>query len=268
MAEQTITAIVTGGGSGIGEATAKRLAARGYSVAIFDVDGKRARDVAGAITSSGGVAATFEVDVSNESSVESALAATLAEVGLPTILINCAGILHVAPALETTVEAFDRVVAVNLRSVFLVCVAVARKLVEAGLPGSMVNVSSIHAVLSEPNASAYTAAKGGVEAMSRTFASEWAPYGIRVNCVRPGATRTALTDSLYTPDILDALAQRIPMTRPAMATEIAACIDFLASPDASYITGTALDVDGGYIMDGSLPRTSYAALTLETGVRS
>jgi NAD(P)-dependent dehydrogenase (short-subunit alcohol dehydrogenase family) len=263
MAEKATTAIVTGGGSGIGEATAHRMAERGYVVAIFDIDGQSAREVVKSIVIRGGRAAAFEVDVSSDSSVEVAIAAVVAELGIPTILINCAGILHVAPALETTVESFDRVIAVNLRSVFLMCVTFAKRLVEAKMSGSIVNVSSIHAVISEPNASAYTAAKGGVEAMSRTFASEWAPHGIRVNWVRPGATRTALTDELYSPEILDALAQRIPMTRPAVATEIAAAIDFLASSDASYITGTALDVDGGYIMDGSLPHISYTSSNID-----
>ena len=130
-------------------------------------------------------------------------------------------------------------------------------MIAGGITGSIVNVTSIHAVISEPNASAYTAAKGGIEAMSRTFASEWAKYGIRVNCVRPGATRTSLTEELYTDGILNALALRIPLKHPASPEQIAAGICFLASPDADYITGTALDVDGGYIMDGSLPQIEY-----------
>lgn len=118
-------------------------------------------------------------------------------------------------------------------------------------------MSSIHAVLSEPNASVYTAVKGGLEAMSRTFASEWASLGVRVNCVRPGATVTALTAELYTPEILAALAQRIPMRSPAQPEQIAAAICFLASDDADYCTGTTLDVDGGYVMHGGLPGTEY-----------
>jgi len=234
------------------------MAAEGTSVAILDLDGEAGSAVALAIRHAGGIAIALAVDVSDESAVAEAIASVVGEFGLPNVLVNCAGILHVAPALETTTEAFDRVVRINLRSVFVTTMAVVRGLVDAGQPGVIVNVSSIHAVISEPNASAYTAAKGGIEAMSRTFASEWAEHGIRVNTVRPGATRTALTDKLYTKPILAALAQRIPMTRPGAPEEIAAGICFLASADASYITGTTLDIDGGYIMDGSLPDAKYS----------
>lgn len=253
-------AVVTGAGSGIGEATAVRLALGGAAVAIFDVDPRASAETAAAIIASGGSAAAFAVDVSDEAAVNEGLTVVEDTLGLPTILVNCAGILHVAPALDTTLEAFDRVIRVNLRSVFVTTVGFARRLVASGAGGAVVNVSSIHAVLSEPNASAYTAAKGGIEAMSRTFASEWSAHGIRVNTVRPGATRTALTAALYSDRILAALAQRIPMMRPAMPDEIAAGICFLASDDASYITGTTLDIDGGYIMDGSLPDAPYEAV--------
>jgi len=251
-------AIVTGGASGIGEATARRMAADGAAVAILDVDKAAGSASALAIRRAGGSAIALAVDVSDEAAVGEATAAVVRELGLPNVLVNCAGILHVAPAVETTTEAFDRVIRINLRSVFVMTMAVTRGLIDAGQPGAIVNVSSIHAVLSEPNASAYTAAKGGIEAMSRTFASEWAEHRIRVNTVRPGATRTALTDDLYTPRVLAALAQRIPMMRPAAPSEIAAGICFLASDEASYITGTTLDIDGGYIMDGSLPDAKYS----------
>ncbi|NJI59459.1 SDR family oxidoreductase [Microbacterium oxydans] len=255
FAEQV--AVVTGGASGIGRATAERLASEGARVAILDIDEAGAVATADAITSTGAIAFPVVVDIGDESAVEDALDRVEGLIGLPTILVNCAGVLHVAPALETSPEAFDRIVRVNLRSVFVLSVSVARRLRAAERGGAIVNVSSIHAVLSEPNASAYTATKGGIEAMSRTFASEWAPLGIRVNCVRPGATVTALTATLYTPEILDALASRVPLRVPAQPEQVAAGICFLASADADYCTGTTLDVDGGYIMDGSLPRTEY-----------
>ena len=250
-------AIVTGGGSGIGRATAERLSREGAQVVILDVDQDRAELVVASVTTCGGTASFLHTDVSDDRAVESAFDEIVTRFGVPNIVVSCAGILHVAPALDTTLTAFDRVISINLRSVFMVSVAAARRMIAGGITGSIVNVTSIHAVISEPNASAYTAAKGGIEAMSRTFASEWAKYGIRVNCVRPGATRTSLTEELYTDGILNALALRIPLKHPASPEQIAAGICFLASPDADYITGTALDVDGGYIMDGSLPQIEY-----------
>lgn len=250
-------ALVTGGGSGIGRAVAELLARDGVSVLVTDIDEESAEEVAKGITSEGGVAWAERMDVADPVSVTRVIEGTAATRGPAEMIANVAGVLHIAPALGTTLEAFDRIVGVNLRGTFLVNVAAASALRSVGRSGSIVNVSSIHAVLSEKNASAYTATKGGVEAMSRTFASEWAEYGVRVNCVRPGATRTALTERLYTPDVLRGLAQRIPMVRPATPEEIAQGIAFLLSPKASYITGTTLDIDGGYIMDGSLPNTSY-----------
>lgn len=250
-------ALVTGGGSGIGEATAIELASRGARVVVADLNATSAHRVSDAIVAAGGAARPQQLDVSDETSVAAAFAAVVEEWATPTLIAHAAGVLHVAPALDTTVHDFDRVLSVNLRGTFIVSLAAARAMTAAGLPGSIVNVSSIHAVLSEPNAAAYTAAKGGVEAMTRTFASEWAPHGIRVNIVRPGATYTALTAEIYTPEVLAALTARVPMKRPAQPQEIAAVIAFLLSPSASYLTGTAVDVDGGYIMHGGLPDVAY-----------
>lgn len=252
-------AIVTGAGSGIGEATAHLLAERGSHVVVWDIDDEGAARTVDSIHRSGAEATLVVADVSNESAVEFELDRLQSSGLRPDVLVNSAGVLHVKPALETTLEAFDRVVRINLRGVFVLSTALARRLSSDGRTGSIVNVSSIHAVLSEPNASAYTASKGGVEALTRTFASEWARLGIRVNAVRPGATRTALTDAIYTPDVLRAIEERVPMRRPAVPAEIASVICFLASDEASYMTGTCLDVDGGYIMDGSLPRTAYGS---------
>lgn len=256
-AQDAPVALVTGGGSGIGAATARALAAEGLRVVVTDVRARSAEDVARSIADAGGTAMSRRMDVSDEREVTAVFADVSKAWDTPVQVAHAAGVLHFAPALETTVASFDDLLRVNLTGTFIVDVVAAKALRSSQQHGAIVNVSSIHAQLSEPSASAYTAAKGGVEAMSRTFASEWASLGIRVNCVRPGATRTALTEAIYTPQVLAALAQRIPMQRPATAEEIANALVYLLSPRASYITGTTLDVDGGYVMNGSLPGTAY-----------
>lgn len=250
-------AIVTGGGSGIGRATAIELARRGHPVSIFDIDVDAASKVAAEVHAALGSAMGFRVDVANAGDIASAVDEASSHFGIARILVNCAGILNLRPALETSVELFDRTIAVNLRSVFSMSTEVARRMVAAGLSGSITSVSSVHALVSEPNASAYTASKGGIEALSRTLASEWAANGIRVNCVRPGAIWTNLSTPLYTPEVLRALAQRVPLQTPGTPEQVAAGICFLASDDASYITGTSLDIDGGFAMNGALPGAEY-----------
>lgn len=250
------TAFVTGAANGIGRAIAERMAAEGADVVIIDRDTTRGRQVIDAL-SGPGHHSFVETDVSSRNSVESAVTTVLGSHGRIDVLVNNAGILRVAAALETTDEMFDEIIATNLRSVFLCSTAIARVMVQSGRGGRIVNISSIHAVVSEPNASAYTAAKGGIEAYSRTLASELAGHRITVNCVRPGATWTELTRPIYTNEILRALKMRVPMGEPAQPESIAAGVAYLASDDASYVTGTALDIDGGYIMDGSLPGEAY-----------
>jgi NAD(P)-dependent dehydrogenase (short-subunit alcohol dehydrogenase family) len=200
----------------------------------------------------------LQADVSSTTAVSDAVAAAKAWAGVPGVLVNNAGILRLSPALDTPVDTFDEIIAVNLRSVFLMSTQVAREMVAAGGTGRIVNISSIHAVISEPNACAYTAAKAGIEGLSRTLASELAPHGITVNCVRPGATWTALSTPLYTETVIRQLHQRIPLRDIAQPDEIAAAVAYLASPEARYCTGTTLTVDGGYVMDGSLPGGAYS----------
>jgi NAD(P)-dependent dehydrogenase (short-subunit alcohol dehydrogenase family) len=251
------SALVTGGSSGIGRAISVRLAREGMSVTVLDKDAKGGAETVRQITSSGGSAEFFSADIRNRAEIEAGLEFAKEMYGIVEVLVNNAGIVRIFSAIETSDATFDEVIAVNLRSVFISSVAVAKGLMSAKKVGRIINISSIHAVISEPNASAYTAAKGGVEAMSRTFASEWAPHGITVNCVRPGATRTALTAPMYTPEVVNALMQRIPLRAIAEPEDIAAGVAFFASDDAKYCTGTTLDIDGGYIMDGSLPGLAY-----------
>jgi NAD(P)-dependent dehydrogenase (short-subunit alcohol dehydrogenase family) len=251
------TAIVTGGGSGIGKAVSFLLAEEGAQVAVLDLHSERATAVAAAIRERGGKAVGVAADASAAADVDRAMKEILKEWGGVDILINNAGIILQAAAVDTTEQQWNKILTNNLTSCFLFSKAVARQMIRQGRGGRIVNVSSIHAGLSEPSASAYTAAKGGMEAFSRTLATELAPHKINVNCVRPGATYTELTVPMYTEAVKKALYMRVPLREIAEAAWIADGIVFLASERARYITGQILTIDGGYLMDGSLPGAEY-----------
>ncbi len=247
-------AVVTGADSGIGRATAVRLLREGATVVAVDLrhtepwqseeDTARLR--------------RLELDVAAVDAPARLEAYLREHLGRVDVLANVAGILHIAPFLEVSRYDWDRVVAVNLTGVFFLSQAVARVMVADKTPGRIVNVSSVHAVVSEPNAAPYTATKGGLEAMTRTMASELAPHHITVNCVRPGATRTKMSEPIYTPEIVRSLLAKIPLRQIAPPEWVAAAICYLASDEACYTTGACLDVDGGYAMDGSLPGGAYS----------
>jgi NAD(P)-dependent dehydrogenase (short-subunit alcohol dehydrogenase family) len=251
------TAIVTGGGSGIGKAVSFLLAEEGARVAALDLHSDRASAVAGAIRERGGKAVGIAADASSAVDVDRVMMEILKEWGGIDILINNAGIILQAAAVDTTEQQWNKILTNNLTSCFLFSQAAARQMIQQGRGGRIVNISSIHAELSEPSAGAYTAAKGGMEAFSRTLATELAPYKITVNCVRPGATYTELTVPMYTEAVKKALLMRIPLREIAEAAWIADGVVFLASERARYITGQILTIDGGYLMDGSLPGAAY-----------
>jgi NAD(P)-dependent dehydrogenase (short-subunit alcohol dehydrogenase family) len=246
-------AVVTGADSGIGRATATRLLAEGATV--FAVDLKQTQPWP---DQGSGQLHLLDLDVASHEAPGRLEALLRNETGHVDILANVAGILHIAPFLDVTRENWDRVLAVNLTGVFFLSQAVARIMVEMRTPGRIVNVSSVHAVVSEPNAAPYTATKGGLEAMTRTMASELAPHGITVNCVRPGATKTGMSEPIYTEQIVRSLKAKIPLGLIAPPEWVASAICYLASDEACYTTGACLDVDGGYAMDGSLPGAAYS----------
>ena len=254
---KTKTAVVTGGGPGIGKAVCLLLAEEGANVAVVDIHGDAADRVAEAIRERHGKAIGITANVSNASDVDQMMARVLGEWGSVDILVNNAGIILQASAIDMTEQQWDNILGNNLKSCFLCSQVFARQLIQQGRGGRIVNISSIHAELSEPSASAYTAAKGGMEAFSRTLATELAPHKITVNCLRPGATYTELTVPMYTEEVKKALFMRIPLREIAEASWIADAIVFLASQRARYITGQTLTVDGGYVMDGSLPGAEY-----------
>jgi NAD(P)-dependent dehydrogenase (short-subunit alcohol dehydrogenase family) len=245
-------AVVTGADSGIGRATAIRLLDEGATVVAVDLKHTQPWP-----DHAEGRLRRLDLDVAVPDAAQRLEAYLREESQRVDMLANVAGILHIAPFLEVVRADWDRVIAVNLTGVFFLSQAVARIMVDNGTPGRIVNVSSVHAVVSEPNAAPYTATKGGLEAMTRTMASELAPYGITVNCVRPGAIRTRMSEPIYTPAIVRSLLAKIPLRKIAPPEWVASAICYLASDEACYTTGACLDVDGGYAMDGSLPGTAY-----------
>ncbi len=244
------SALITGAGSGMGAAAAALFAAEGAAVTLADVNASAVREVAAEITGAGGRAIAVTADVSQESDVVAMVDAAVAEFGHLDVLYNNAGIdVGNAEIADHEAADFDRVVAVNLRGVFLGMKYGIPKMLEVGR-GSIINTSSAAGVRAMPRAVGYVASKFGIIGATRSTAIEYGDRGIRVNCIVPGATETALIQSArarYGPGTIDGRAARVPLRRIADASEIAQCALFLASDESSYITGTVINVDGGML---------------------
>jgi NAD(P)-dependent dehydrogenase (short-subunit alcohol dehydrogenase family) len=251
-------AIVTGGAAGIGKAIAEAFVREGADVAIFDFQIDKAEKVAAELIKIGpGKAHAVQCDVGYSDQVARAFREADGKLGGLDILVNNAGLIRQSPIIEMPEEDWDFILRNNLKSVFLCSKEAAKRLIAQGRGGRIIALSSIHAVLSEPNCGHYTAAKGGIEAFCRTLATELAPHKITVNFIRPGATFTELTIPMYTESVKRALFERVSLKEIAQASWIAAGAVFLASDDARYMTGQDLTIDGGYVMDGSLPGAKY-----------
>ncbi|WP_313032536.1 SDR family NAD(P)-dependent oxidoreductase [Massilia alkalitolerans] len=236
------TAIVTGASQGIGLACATRLVQEGARVMLVDIR-PEGRDAAARL----GEGARFhQADVSLKADVDAMIAATLEAFGQIDILVNNAGVTHAADFLELAEEDFDRVLRINLKSMFLCSQAAAREMVKRQT-GCIINMSSVNAELTIPNQVPYVVSKGGVNQLTRVAAISLAEHGIRVNAIGPGTILTELATKavLGSPDARHTILSRTPLGRCGEPEEVAAVCAFLASDDASYITGQTLYADVG-----------------------
>ncbi len=242
------SAIVTGGGSGIGLAISERLGVDGIAVAVLDREGEAADEAAGKIVAAGGTAMGVAADVTDRAAVDAAVQQVGSTLGVPTILVNNAGLQGFDKFLTITPELWARLLDVNLTGTFHCCQVVVPHMLEAGW-GRIVNISSSSAHSGQPLMTHYVAAKAGVIGFTKALALELAPKGITVNTIPPGFIDTPMLRESEAKGLLgagvDAIAARTPVRRAGRPEDIAAACAFLVRDDASYITGQVIGVNGG-----------------------
>lgn len=250
MSLENKVAIITGAARGIGAACAWRFAQLGATIVVSDIDEAEGEKTAAALKDAGHEARFITCDVGERLDVRNLVTATLDAYGSIDVLINNAGIIATAEFLDLTEEVFDRVIRVNLKGMFLTGQAVARQMVAqveaGGAPGAIVNMSSVNAVFAIPNQVPYSISKGGVNQLTKVMALSLAPHGIRVNAIGPGSIMTDILKSITdNPEAMHKVMSRTPLGRIGEPSEVASVAAFLASDDASYITGQVIYPDGG-----------------------
>jgi NAD(P)-dependent dehydrogenase (short-subunit alcohol dehydrogenase family) len=243
-------AAITGGGSGLGLAIASLFSSEGARVAVIDVDRGLGGEAVKTIRRRGGEAMFAEASVSKSSDVEKAIKSVVQRYGRLDILVNNAGVASKGSVVDLTEEAWDKVIAVNLKGVFLCSRYGVAEMAKTG-QGVVVNIGSVLGLVGSAGEAAYCASKGGVIALTRAMALDFARLNIRVNCVCPGSILTPMFERLMTgaPNNEEALkrnAERIPMGRVAKPEEVAGMVLYLASDESSYATGSIMTIDGGW----------------------
>ncbi|MSQ66128.1 MAG: SDR family oxidoreductase [Limnohabitans sp.] len=244
-------AVVTGGAMGIGGAVAQHLAASGHRVIIADRDRQAADHTAAALTAQGHQVSAVTMDVSEPASIASAFAQIEQLAARCDILVNSAGVATVAPFIDFKVEEFQRTMNINVTGT-LICSQFAARLMVKHKWGRIINIASVAGMRAVGSGrTAYGTSKGAVIALTRQMAVELAEHGITANAVCPGPVDTPLTQKLHSAQFRQEYSKAIPMERYGHVDEIATTVQFLASPQASYITGIAMPVDGGFLASGA-----------------
>jgi NAD(P)-dependent dehydrogenase (short-subunit alcohol dehydrogenase family) len=244
-------AVVTGGGSGLGREMAMRFARDGAAVVVADVNADTAVAVAAEITAAGGKAVGLKVDVCNQREVQAMVDTAVEKFGALHILVNSAGVGEQTAFLKQTVEGFERIIAVNLTGTFRCVHTAAPAMIKAGW-GRVVNISSVTGLRGVSGRVSYGASKTGVVGMTRAMAIELAPYNITVNAIAPGPVDSAMTRQVHSQETRDTYNRNSALHRYGTAKEIADGAAFLASDQASYITGHTLPIDGGMTMAAAI----------------
>lgn len=243
-------ALVTGARRGMGKSHALALAKQGVKVAVTDISQEECQLVVDEIKSTGGEAVAFKMDVSSKADVDAVFDAVIKQFGRLDILVNNAGIFAPKPALEMTEEDWDKTISINLKGEFL-CAQRAAKEMAKNNWGRIINIASIASGgvgVGISGGAHYTASKGGVIGMTETLADEWAPMGITVNAIGPGAIDTPMVAASQIPEeAMKTMLAGVPLKRMGRPEEVSAAVVFLASEEASYVTGATLYVDGGWL---------------------
>ena len=253
------TAIVTGAGQGIGRAIALRLARDGFAVALADINPIALAAVRGEIETAGGKAIGIQADLGQVAEIQRMVKQTVDELGQLQVLVNNAGRQITKPFLQVAEADWDALLSLDLKTVFFAIQAAAQHMIDSGIKGRIINISSISGRGGRPDQAPYAAAKAGVISLTRSAALAFAPHGITVNAVCPGVVDTPLTRQIHEDraqslgitreESLARMIARIPLGRIESPDDIAGAVSFLCSPDAAYITGQALNVCGGMEMD-------------------
>lgn len=250
-------ALVTGSGRGIGRAIALRLASEGAKVVVNGIHQQNCEEVRKKIESNGGTAVSAVGDVSVQESVDKIFAVVTREFETLDILCNNAGITIVKPTVKMTESEWDRVVSVDLKSMFM-CSKAASKIMIPRRRGRIISTSSILAFNPQPGSAPYVASKAAIVALTKELAIEWGKYNISVNAIAPGFFKTDMTLArLEEGSIMndEAMLKRVPMGRFGKLEEIGSLVAFLASDEASYISGQCIAIDGGFLANGSIEAT-------------